>query len=158
MMMRDKVRNTRHLNRFPRGARGSTTPRLYATRKTVGRKKKRAPRGALLVEVNLESKQDGEPRVERIHEALVLEGGAGGRMLEVGVRHAEAVVTELVNRGLPFRVKDVEHIECDLELQTLGYPEWIFEVRIHCAGNRCTTQVAAAEERHFTGVLIGLLG
>ena len=46
----------------------------------------------------------------------------------------------------------------NLELHPLGQLERIFEVRIHAAGDRRTAQVAAAEERHFAGVLVGLLG
>ena len=106
--MRDKVRNTRHLDRFPRSSRlskGSRTSRLYATRKPVAEKKKRAPQGALLVEVNLEYQQDGEPRAKRIHETLVLEGRAGDRMLEISVRLTEALIAKLVDGGLALGVE-----------------------------------------------------
>ena len=61
------------------------------------------------LKVDLEREENGEPRVERIHEALVLEGGDW--MLEVGVRKTEALVTELVKGGLAGGVDDVEHVE-----------------------------------------------
>ena len=95
---------------------------IIRERSEVATKKRRRPsrRAPSRLKVKLESEQNREPRVERIHEALVLESWAGNRVLEIGVRQTETLVTELIDSGLPGGINDVKHVKCKLELHPLA--------------------------------------
>src|SRR5208337_3834679 len=116
------------------------------------------PRCARSEEAERQKSNRGSKTCEERRDIRYLQGldrgrGKKGRSYEF----TEAQVTKLVDGRLAGGIDDVKHIESHLELHALGQLDGIFEVRIHTAGDWRTTQVAAAEQRHFARVLISLL-
>jgi len=90
----------------------------------AGKKRRGRKRRALASQHDSKRKEHRQPRVEWIDKTLINEVGrtdqpaVGHRMLKIGVRNAETVVAELVDRRLPRRIDDVEQVKRDPVAQT----------------------------------------
>lgn len=106
----------------------------------------------------LENQSQAHTGTERLLKEIVVHAGGREGQFEVLVVDAKTLVGVLVDECLGLSVSNVEGIETKLEIDTLSNFPRILEVRINSSGCGCTVEVAATEQRHFSRILIGLLG